>query len=144
MSKNLALPGPRTLSTFPLLVPEAAKPKGSPGLGSSANTCRGARPTCHLDSGIRKLVVSWVPCKQPVLCHCKQLVSRAVVTVPESQCDCPVTRYSATGPCHLKLSKQCSENGQQHPVWSVRCSSQAGSNLTRVPTPRGPSSLALF
>lgn len=65
-----------------------------------------------------------VPCKQPVSCHCKQLVSRVVVTVPKSQCDCPVTRYPTTGPCHLILGKQCPENGQQCPVWSVRCLSQ--------------------
>lgn len=85
-----------------------------------------------------------VPCKQPAPCHCKQLVSRVAVTVPKSQCDCPVTRYPATGSRHLILGKQCSENGQHCPVGSVWCSSQGlGCSLKRVPTPREPSSLAL-
>lgn len=56
-----------------------------------------------------------VPCKQPVSCHCKQLVSGDVVTAPKPQCDCPVTRYPAAGLCHLILGKQCSENGQAAP-----------------------------
>ena len=90
------------------------------------------------------LTAGWlVPCKQQISCHCKQLVPK-VVTVPKSRCDCPVTRYSATGPSHLILGKQHSENGQQRPARTARCRARGRSDSSPGPDPSAVNALFVW
>lgn len=99
-----------------------------PGLWGTRSSFPGPSGLWRLTQGSRSPANSWSPVTV-------NSWSRAVVTVPKSRCDCPVTRYPATRPCHRILSKQRSENGQQRPAWLVRCRAGGGQTPVQALTP---------